>query len=286
MTVTRNGTGVYSVTFPALAGASGGTVDVSAQQTDGWCQVASWAAFTDVSVNVRCFHPGGAPLDAQFDVLYTVGAGTSAYGYAWDDRSSSNGATQSRYSFDGKGGTITTRHFGTGRYVLNVPHLADASGTVKVTAYGVQPALCSVIAWSGGSIDVACNNPSGTPMDSQFDVSFASGAVSMLGVTGHASGYAYDYEPSTTGNLAGPYQFDSSGGPVHVRHLDTGIYLVAFPHIGRTNGHVEVTSYGSTGAHCAADGTNTSTTTADVYLLCADAAGRLADTSFTVQYSV
>ncbi|HEY1741152.1 MAG TPA: hypothetical protein VGI86_20725 [Acidimicrobiia bacterium] len=286
-TVTRNSTGDYYVTFPGLAGSTGGTVEVTAEPSAGWCQVASWGGNPDIGVNVLCFGPGGtARMDETFDVVYTVGAGSPAYAYAWDDYPSSSGTPNRDYSFDGKGGTITSRHMSTGRYELTVPHLAGSNGTVKVTAYGIAPALCSVITWVGGFIDVACNRPSGAAVDSEFDVSFANGAVSMLGTTGHESGYAYDYTPTRSGNLTGSYQFDSLGGAIHVTHRGTGLYLVAFPNLGHTNGDVEVTSFTNNEQYCAADGTNTSGTSANVYVLCSDGSGHLADTSFTVQYFV
>ncbi|HEY3833325.1 MAG TPA: hypothetical protein VGO03_13595 [Acidimicrobiia bacterium] len=286
-TVTRNGTGNYDVTFPGLAALTGGTVEVTAEDSAGWCQVDSWGGSPDVTVNVLCFGPRGtARIDDGFDVAYTVGAGSPAYAYAWDDYPSSNGPPNNDYAFDGKGGTITSRHISTGRYELTVPHLAGNNGTVKVTAYGAIPALCSVVSWGSGFIDVACNQPSGAAIDSEFDVSFANGTVSMLGVAGHKSGYAYDYEPSRTANLVGQYEFDSAGGAVHVTHRGTGLYLVTFPNLGRTNGHVEATSYTRTGDHCAADGTNTSGSGANVYLLCSDGFGHLVDTIFTVQYFV
>jgi hypothetical protein len=286
VTIARSGTGSYVVTFPGLEGSNGGNIEVSAYETNGWCQVASWDASTDVTASVLCFAPGGVLHDQLFDILYAVGAGTPAFGYAWDDDASWNGTPSRAYSFDGKGGVITSQHASTGRYTLHVPHLANSNGTVKVTAYGSTPTLCSISAWTGNDVYVACNKPSGTATDADFDVAIGNGTAGVLGVAGHKTGYAQNYLVSTSGPLVGAYQFDSAGGALHSVHDGTGSYTVTMPHIGEWAGDVQLTVINDTAIHCAVERWRASGTTAQIFVTCADALGHANDAPFAVQYVV
>jgi hypothetical protein len=68
-TVTRSSIGVYQVTLPGI-GTSRGHVEITAYGSDSSrCKVASWGASgSDELVNVRCFDPAGAPVDARYAV--------------------------------------------------------------------------------------------------------------------------------------------------------------------------------------------------------------------------
>lgn len=79
VTVTRNSTGDYKVTFPKL-GASCSTVPcfvitgvpvVSAVgENSNICKVKNWGGINDVVVDVRCQTPAGAATDSNFSVMY------------------------------------------------------------------------------------------------------------------------------------------------------------------------------------------------------------------------
>ena len=74
ISINRIGVGNYNVRFVNLGGRSaGGNVQVNAYG-DGneTCKIVSWTnSGQDLVTNVRCFRPGGAPVDTQYSVNVT-----------------------------------------------------------------------------------------------------------------------------------------------------------------------------------------------------------------------
>jgi hypothetical protein len=81
--VTRTGTGQYTVTCKGVGGGSlvagggswgpGGHVQVTAYGSENanYCKVVSWATGgADFAVTVRCYSPGGALADSRFDLSF------------------------------------------------------------------------------------------------------------------------------------------------------------------------------------------------------------------------
>lgn len=75
ITITRSGTGTYSIRFAGLKGPGpvGGNVQVTAYGTGNeTCKLVSWGAGgPDLVVDVRCFDLGGANADAAYTALVT-----------------------------------------------------------------------------------------------------------------------------------------------------------------------------------------------------------------------
>jgi len=79
ITITRPGVGVYNVRFGGLfplantgGGILAGNVQVTAFGGNNTCNVQNWVPLgADVQITVRCFTPAGAPVNAQYTVLYT-----------------------------------------------------------------------------------------------------------------------------------------------------------------------------------------------------------------------
>jgi hypothetical protein len=70
--ITRSSTGTYTVTFSGLAAEllGGGNVQVTAYGPgSAQCRAANAVSGSTESVDVRCFAPGGAPVDAQYTVF-------------------------------------------------------------------------------------------------------------------------------------------------------------------------------------------------------------------------
>jgi hypothetical protein len=67
VSVTRNGTGNYTASWSGLALLDGGDVQVTSYGGgNAQCKVVSWGSNI---ANVRCFTPGGAPVDTYYTVL-------------------------------------------------------------------------------------------------------------------------------------------------------------------------------------------------------------------------
>jgi hypothetical protein len=293
VTIHRNGTGDYRVTFPGLASSTnGGIVQVTQQGSaiDAACQSDGWGTSNaDIVASVVCFNGGGSPyagtpIDAYFDVAYTVGAGTPPLGYAWDNLPTASGNVASFWSFDGKGGTISSTHNATGDYEVTIPHLAGSSGTVKITPYGSTMALCSVIAWSFHNVHVTCTDAVGNPMNTAFNVTFAN-RLPLTGAIGHKNGYLWNYVTNADYTASGPYVSDSAGGTVTVSYLGTGMYQVEFNGIAQNHGNVQVTAYGSGATMCTSGGAAAGAALEKVDVYCFAASGPfLNDSKFTVEW--
>jgi hypothetical protein len=292
-TIHRNGTGDYTVTFHGLAGtANDGIVQVTQQGSaiHAACQSNGWSSSgADVNASVLCFNGGGppnagTPIDVYFSIAYTVGAGTVPLAYAWDNLPSTSGNVASLWSFDGRGGTISSTHNGTGDYDVTIPHLAGPAGTVKVTPYGPTMALCSVVGWSLHKVHVACTDALGNPADTAYNITFANG-LPITGVSGHRNGYLYNYVIGSNYTASGPYVFDSAGGSVTVTHFGRGSYQVDIGGIAQNHGDVQVTAYGTGGTMCTSGGARAGAGVEEVFVYCFSARGPyIHNSKFTVQW--
>ena len=132
-TVTRSATGTYTVRFPGLQSAGGGTVDVTAVNTSGYCKVAGWGpAGTAVNVSVLCFNAGGAAKDSQFDAIFAAPAvfTPANLSYVWANQPTAASYTPSLpYQYNSGGGTDTITRSGTGSYTTT-PSAACRAGVV------------------------------------------------------------------------------------------------------------------------------------------------------------
>ena len=190
-TITRTGTGAYSVRFPdfgprgtALVTAYGGP----STRPDDRCKIRRWSAIPggpsspdDTVLEVRCFTRTGAAVDSLFTASYTFpapGAARSAY-LLYDQP---GGPVNPNFSYNSTGAANRVTRIGTGRYTVRLPGLAlppppaDVPQQVKVTAYGSGSAYCSVenVDDSAGADTVAevhCFSSGGSRVDSGFTLS-------------------------------------------------------------------------------------------------------------------
>ena len=177
-TIMRTGIGAYTISFPNL-GAAAGTVQVTAY---GWgthtCKVASWGpSGTTQLVNVRCFNTSGTPVDTYYTVTYARPLSTpQPMAYVWADQPSSASYTPSLpYQFNSTGAINTITRLGTGYYSVNFPYQSLGYGDVQVTAYGSGSEFCKVVYWTpNDGVRVSCFDSTGTPKDTNYDVTFLS----------------------------------------------------------------------------------------------------------------
>ena len=172
ITATRSAVGVYSMQFAGLP-LSGGNVQVSAYNSAAKCNVAGWGLG---QVAVHCFDATGSPVDSQYTVSvilnHPVGAASmEAYAYAniSDIPSYTPNVRYSYDSYNSSGQAITASTSGVGLYTMAFSGIGLNGGNVKVSAYQSN-ALCNVASWGTGSIQIACYDSTGAPVNSQYTV--------------------------------------------------------------------------------------------------------------------
>jgi hypothetical protein len=184
-TVTKTGTGSWTVDFGSGFTKLGGVVHVSAYGFNAnYCKVRSWGVRT---ADVRCFTAAGQPTDTAWSLRYTDRHLANGFadlgGYVWANQPSAPVGVpyspDARHSFNMQGGeTNTVTRDGTGRYRVRLSRIpAFDQGNPVVTAHGSSTAVCSVTelfsSGSSSAVDVDCQTPAGTPVDSAFTLSHA-----------------------------------------------------------------------------------------------------------------
>lgn len=189
-TITRTGTGSYTVKFPGLAAPPGdpqpgGTVKVTAYGFDSEiCKVDSWSAIgADQYVQVRCFTAPGVPADTKFTATYTrgnnlFGQAAGKRGYVRADQpwaASYTPVLSDQFNSTGAANTVTHGAL-PGSYTVKFPGLATSGGHAQVSGAGVGTGRCKVVNWwpSGADeyVNVQCHTQTTAPTDSQFTLSF------------------------------------------------------------------------------------------------------------------
>jgi hypothetical protein len=160
------------------------------------------------------------------------------------------------YAHNDAGNGVVVRRLSTGRHELRFWGLADATnglGHAQVTAYGASSDICQIGAWEGDFVYVACFDAFGTPKDTPFTVMFIktdyeSREVAYLWADDPTNG-SYTPDPAYLFNPAPGVFFDEA----QIDRLDTGLYDIRFQDLdllGENDGHVQVSAYGFTPAHC------------------------------------
>jgi hypothetical protein len=293
-TIRRTGPGSYVVTFPGLARSrNAGTVNVTAygELRTTYCNNAGWGANASggVDVVVLCTDTNGNAADAQFNATYAVPQAKGKLGYLWADQPTAGFYTPNLHAqFNSTGGVNTVNRVGTGSYIVRLPGLGAAAGTVKVTSFGAIPNRCKVAWWAPEGLDqkvaVFCYSATGLAADSLFTLTYAN-ARNLLG-SGRDYGYAWADRPATASYLpAAQYARSKPSGPIVITRTGTGRYVVEFNGVGTgVVSDVQVTSYGSGASECRvikwlSNGVGQAATVG-----CYEGDGSAADAYFTIQY--
>lgn len=181
--VTRTGTGAYTVRLNGL-GVAAGHVQVTPYGTGTeLCKVLNWGPTgADQLVRVQCYAAGGTTVNTRFNVTYSrnlpiLGVPVEYSGYVWADQPSVASYTPAAaYQFNSVGGSNTIARTAVGTYTVNLPSLGTSGGHVQVTAYGAGSNECKVSSWgpSGTTqkVNVRCVNTAGAAADSYFTMNY------------------------------------------------------------------------------------------------------------------
>lgn len=174
--VFRDGAGRYRVIFNGLgaklSATVGGHVQVNAVGTGKvYCKVIEWGGSPDVTVNVGCFTPAGAPADGKFSVHFVLPA--QLMGYAWANQPSLPTAYNAVpvYSWSPAGGAVIIDRQDVGSYGITWPYFGNTvTGLPQATAFGAGGEQCKVTGFGTRTATVKCFAPNGAPVDTHFTV--------------------------------------------------------------------------------------------------------------------
>ena len=128
--VFRDGVGRYRVVFQGLGGqlspAVGGHVQVNAVGTGKvHCKVIEWGGSSDMTVDVGCFTPAGAPADGKFSAHFVLPG--QLMGYAWADQPSpaTYYTANPVYSWSPAGGAVLVSRLNVGTYGISWPYFGN-----------------------------------------------------------------------------------------------------------------------------------------------------------------
>jgi hypothetical protein len=224
-------------------------------------------------------------------------AGVEGWAYLFSNQAvpTSNPYTPTRaYQFNSTGGINTVDHDRTGRYIVRLPNLGAAAGSVHVTAVGSPVAgddasgagTCNVEKWGPTSGDqyvwVRCFDLAGRAADGTFTVAYTN-LTSSPQPMAYLRATERNPSPSTyTPPLA--YQFNSTGAKNTVTRTGVGTYTAHLPGLASPSGYVQVTAFGSGSGRCQVTGWGPKGTSQDVNVRCFNADSVRTDTNFTLTY--
>ena len=250
ITVSRGGTGTYTVTFTNSGIDTGWSVQATAYGTNSnYCNVESWGGS---QVIVDCFNTAGTAADSDFSVLAVSNQNDKNIAFAWADKPTTASYTPNTdYSFN-PGGAITITRSGTGTYQVLFNGLNGDGGDVQIDAYGSN-ATCYSGGWGGSFLaNVDCVNAAGAAVDSFF-------VINVVPATVSATGLAFSWASSASAPIYTPdatYTYNSVKKATSITRSSVGQYTVTFAGLaagGVAGGNVRATSYTST-ARCKVQG--------------------------------
>lgn len=295
-TVTRNGVGSYTVSFPNVGRSIGGNVLVNAYGSDNVrCNSSGWGSSgTTLNANVSCYTPAGALADSRFVISYRKkGSSRGGYtgAYVWNNLSTSSGITSPTYQWNSTGALNRVTRNSAGSYRVSLPGLGLAAhgGTVQVSGYATTGS-CKVANWfpSGTTLDinVNCRNSAGAFADAMFTLSFDT----FNAAAGSSAGFAWAndaasamYTPSTTYSRVSRSNVVQAG-TITARRSALGEYSMAYPVLnGGAGTSALVTAYGSGANYCKVRFWGGAPATVNVG--CYTTAGALVDTQYVSNFA-
>jgi hypothetical protein len=270
ITITRTGTGSYTVRFEGL-GDSGGIAHAQAYgNTPNFCTVVNWLKNgANQDVRVKCFAPNTTEADTMFLASFAVGSqGGANFSYLWADKAGTSGkyTPQDKYRYDTTGNASTVERIAAGKYRVFIPASADTPDpeTFQVTAYGPVTIHCKIgaIRVAAGTHEVHCRDATGAFFDARFALSYAT-AGSLIGRGDRRFG---DFSRSSDGVTSGA----------------VGVFTVPALELGQNRGQVVATAVGPTNAYCHTGGWGAAGTTLNMTVRCYGPGGVATNSDFSL----
>jgi hypothetical protein len=297
-TITRSGTGVYTVRFTGL-GVTGGVAHATAYGAGtSQCKVGSWhPSGGDQLVTVRCFTLAGAAVDSMFTAGYTNRTtwrgfdGAAAPGaYLWaGDPTSTNYTPSAIYQYNSSGAVNSVSRTGTGTYRAYLPGIGHSvtGGHPLVTAYGSGSERCKVVShgWTSPSstiqVNVRCFTTAGVPANTPFTLTFTDRA-NVLGIEHRQTAYALAHNATAASYTpAASYLHVTQGGTATATRVGVGVYVFKPTNVNLATGTVHVRASGWDGQFCKV----ITWSAGGITVRCYDTAGALTDTPYELSFT-
>lgn len=297
--ITRNGVGDYTVTFPgAVVAGETGVAHVSALiRADRICVLTGTSQVgVDVQIDVVCTGPGGAgpiPLDSEFTVSYhAMDGGALPFASLIAFHPGPNPYTPAAAdSYNSAGMNNVVRILGVGQYRVRLKGLASAGGDIQVTPLtDGRPRYCEVDSWAPAGLDLVadlrCYKQNGVLANTRFTLSWNK-SVGLKGDGGTQVAYALADLPGAgigaTYVPAAATRYNSTGTNITVTRVAVGEYAVVFKN-QPAGGTAVVTPYGAAGNRCFIKSIRTAPAPAKFKVGCVNGLGNRANTEFMVSW--
>jgi hypothetical protein len=289
-TVTRHGTGRYTVRMPLLGLFVGGNVQVTAYgEHSNRCKSDTFEVNGgDAHVGVRCTTPGGNLVDSQFVAQYyragSANPHQSAYLFA-DRPGTSSYTADPDHSYNSKGGSNGITRTSVGVYRVTFGGFSQLGGLVHVTAAGFNGNHCNVRGWGASSADVRCYTPAGQLVDEKWWLRYHDRHVANDGVEHGGYVWADDFDAplGTSYQPNALHSFNSQGETNRVRRVATGRYEVTLTRVPAFDaGSPMATAHHTPGVACKVTELFSSGSGSRVDVDCRNSSGVLVNARFTV----
>jgi Ca2+-binding RTX toxin-like protein len=267
ITVTRTGTGLYTVTVSASNQSFIPTVTAYTDAANH-CKVGNFG-FPSTAVTVRCYDSSGALVDEEFTMRWTTTAEDATLFVAADGVFICCGTNP-------WGAPASVTKVATGSYQVTVPGGPNFErGHVQATAYGLDASHCKIGSVEDLTATVNCYESDGDPIDSSF-------TFLRIGSRDDAYVWADDASATTAYTTDIDYSHNPQGtDPTSVKTA-TGRYTVTMPgHLVDWGGSVAVTATGGGPEKCAVSVFDPVV----VEVACSDESGAAADATFNLLFT-
>ena len=286
VTVTRTGTGSYTVAFPNSGIGDGWAAEATAfGATAGYCNVTGFGGPSYV-IYVQCYNSSGAAANSSFTALAVSNQNDKNIAFALVAQATPGSAyaADPSFSFNPDTGGVSVASIGTGSYDVFFGGLSASGGTVQIGAFESN-ATCYSAGWSSVfdafTATVACFDPSGNNVNTDFVIFIVPAGVTPTGIAFTLA----DQSSTTTYTPQAEFSYNPTGSAVNVTRSSTGQYTVTYAGLNAaqvSGGNVLATSGGVATRCNVVDWGPGPGSTFDVQVNCYNLVGGATDSDFLI----
>ncbi len=228
--------GRYTVTLPGLGGFDGSAQVVAYGSSNHRCKVGGWTGLPNLTIDVRCHTPAGAPVNTPFAAHFfatdDTGTTTAQVGHAYYDPFEW-WSQPFAYQWNSAGALPATSQLDVGYYKVRFPNQLHQEASVVVTAVGANANFCQSMGWSvdatGTDLLVTCFDSVGALADSAFSLRYEWRQPSWASDQ-KLHGYLLASQ-ATIPSYTPSWQFNTTGVANTASRSAVGRYQVTYPNL-------------------------------------------------------